>query len=338
MGLIACLKAVTCNYMGVITIRREKSATRKMFEDARDFFKSQYTNDVTVKNYCLIYKRFLKYCREFYNAKIKDDCQSHIQDYVDYLIENGYTPSTIHTSSAAICSYHNIPLSVIKKPKRITSDYSRGRPDNKRKERNDNDLNNPAYSRLVEFQKRVGIRRSELARLTSGDFLEKDGNFYVSVRRGKGGKRQEELVLPYDVNFVKSYFTNTTTGERIFSKAEMKNHLNLHTLRAQAAKDTYTYLENRLKSEGEEYRKKIEAELREARDKNNINPKTGKTKPFPEERLTGTYFLRGKSKSFAIKNNLPICYDRLLVFYVSVFKLAHYRLGVTVQSYLNILT
>ena len=72
--------------------------------------------------------------------------------------------------------------------------------------------------------------------------------------------------------------------------------------------------------------------------KNNINRKTGKPKAFPEGRLTGTYFLRGKSKEFAVKNNLPISYDRLLVFYVSVFKLAHYRLSVTVQSYLNIKT
>ena len=128
------------------------------------------------------------------------------------------------------------------------------------------------------------------------------------------------------------------TGERIFSKAEMKNHLNLHTLRAQAAKETYKYLENELSIHGEGYRRKLEAELRETWNKYNINPKTGKPKPFPKNRLTGTYFLRGKSKAFAIKNNLPLFYDRLLVFYVSVFKLAHYRLGVTVQSYLNIKT
>ena len=321
----------------MICIRREKSPKRKMYEEAKSYFKNKYANDVTSKNYTMCYKRFLNYCHEFHNTKTKDDCKKYIQEYIDYLAEK-QKPSSVHTAAAAICSLHCIPLGDISKPKRITSNYTRGRPNNDRHERNDNDLNNPAYSRLVEFQRRVGIRRSELARLTSDDFFERAGKFYCIVRRGKGGKRQEQLILREDVDFVKSYFANTPKGERIFSKSEMNNHLNLHSIRAQAAKDTYTYLENRLKSEGEEYRKKIEAELREAWDKNNINPKTGKTKPFPEERLTGTYFLRGKSKSFAIKNNLPICYDRLLVFYVSVFKLAHYRLGVTVQSYLNILT
>ena len=319
-------------------MRREKSAKRKMYEEAKLYFKNKYTNDVTSKNYIMCYKRFLNYCHEFHSTKTKDDCHTHIQDYVDYLTENKYSPSTIHTSSAAICAYHNIPLGLIKKPKRITSNYSRGRPDNNRTERNDNDLNNPEYSRLVEFQKRVGIRRSELAKLTSGDFIERDGKFYVYVRRGKGGRRQEQLILPKDVEFIKSYFTSTQKGERIFTREEMKNHLNLHTLRAQSAKEMYKYLENELSIHGEEYRKNLEAELRQMWQKSNINPKTGKPKPFPEARLTGTYFLRGKSKAFATKNNLPIFYDRLLVFYVSVFKLAHYRLSVTVQSYLNIKT
>ena len=308
-----------------------------MYEEAKSYFKNKYANDVTSKNYTMCYKRFLNYCHEFHNTKTKEDCKKYIQEYIDYLAEK-QKPSSVHTAAAAICSLHCIPLGDISKPKRITSNYTRGRPNNDRHERNDNDLNNPAYSRLVEFQRRVGIRRSELARLTSDDFFERAGKFYCIVRRGKGGKRQEQLILREDVDFVKSYFTNTPTGERIFSKNEMKNHLNLHTLRAQCAKETYRFLENELRIHGEEYRKKLEAELRQMWQKNNINRKTGKPKAFPEARLTGTYFLRGKSKEFAIKNNLPLFYDRLLVFYVSVFKLAHYRLGVTVQSYLNIKT
>ena len=321
----------------MICIRREKSPKRKMYEEAKSYFKNKYANDVTFKNYTMCYKRFLNYCHEFHNTKTKEDCKKYIQEYIDYLAEK-QKPSSVHTAAAAICSLHCIPLGDISKPKRITSNYTRGRPNNDRHERNDNDLNNPAYSRLVEFQRRVGIRRSELARLTSDDFFERAGKFYCIVRRGKGGKRQEQLILREDVDFVKSYFTNTPKGERIFSKAEMKNHLNLHTLRAQAAKETYKYLENELSIHGEGYRRKLEAELRETWNKYNINPKTGKPKPFPKNRLTGTYFLRGKSKAFAIKNNLPIFYDRFLVVYVSVVKLAHYRLSVTVQSYLNIKT
>lgn len=318
-------------------MRNRKSITRVLFDEARDYFQ-KYSNDETRKAYIKNYKKYIQFCRDNFDCRSMEDCANPIQKYSDFLLEKGYTSSTIHSYLACVCNYHGINMSEVKKLKRITSAYSRGRPNNDREERNDNDLNNPKYRRLIEFQRRVGIRRSELARLNSDDFFECDGKLYCIVRRGKGGKRQEQLILPNDVDFVKSYFTNTPKGERIFSKSEMKNHLNLHVLRAKAAKDTYAYLENRLKAEGEEYRKKLEAELREAWNKNNINPKTGKAKQFPEGRLIGTYFLRGKSKAFAIKNNLPLCYDRLLVFYVSVFKLAHYRLGVTVQSYLNILT
>ena len=60
-------------------MRREKSAKRKMYEEAKLYFKNKYTNDVTSKNYVMCYKRFLNYCHEFHNAKTKDECQAHIQ-------------------------------------------------------------------------------------------------------------------------------------------------------------------------------------------------------------------------------------------------------------------
>jgi hypothetical protein len=55
---------------------------------------------------------------------------------------------------------------------------------------------------------------------------------------------------------------------------------------------------------------------------------------FDRKNITGTYKLRGKSKEFAIKNKLPIEYDRLSLMAVSVFHLSHWRLSVTVASYM----
>ena len=74
------------------------------------------------------------------------------------------------------------------KPRRYTSEYRRGRVDNGKLKRNDNNLDNDKYKRLVEFQKCVGLRRNELKKLRGCDFVyDESGNPCVYVRKGKGG-------------------------------------------------------------------------------------------------------------------------------------------------------
>ena len=63
------------------------------------------------------------------------------------------------------------------------------------------------FSRLVNFQRAVGIRRSELKKLKGKDIRkDNNGNYYVLVQRGKGGKFQPQLILPQDVPVVLDTF------------------------------------------------------------------------------------------------------------------------------------
>lgn len=312
---------------------RGKTVSRILFEDARDFFK-RYENNKTRQIYTFAYKKFIDYCRKEHNAKTKEDCFLCIEPYVEYLQNKHVSDSTLHTYLAACCVYHGVSMKEYKKPKRYTSEYTRGRINNDKKKRNDNDLNNPKYSRLVEFAKRTGLRRAEICRLRGCDFVkDESGNACIFSRRGKGGKQQKQRLLPKDEEFVRGYFDGS--DKPVFSKEEMRNKLPLHYLRAKFAQRSYAYYLELAKNP--DTKAKLERELRARWNKYNIDPKNGKPKHLPKRLIYGDYHLRGKTREFAIKNNLPTKYNRLALLCTSVYSLSHWRNDVTLVSYLLVI-
>lgn len=314
--------------------KRGKTVSRVLFEESREYFK-KYKNNNTRKSYTNDYRKFIVFCRENYNCKTKEECGEHIQDYADFLIEKKYKASTIHTYLAAVCIYHSVHLKDVEKPKRVTSEYTRGRKDNNKKKRADNNLKNLKYERTVEFQSVVGIRRNELRKLKGEDLvIDESGHMCVYVKRGKGGKPQLQRILPEDRDFVKGYFEKVKESERIFKAEEFENNIPYHTLRAYNAQRVYDYYIERLKSEPEAFQKELENEIRLRWQLYNLDKKTGKPKRLNPKLIEGQYLLRGKTKEFAKKNNLPIEYSKLALMAVSIFHLSHWRLDVTVASYM----
>ena len=142
----------------------KKSISRKLRDEANIFF-SRYENNVTRSSFIRNYARFIEYCRKEHNCKTKEECKEQIFKYIDYLKENGYTSSTIHTYLAPVGLYHGVSLAEMNLPKRHNADNIRSRK--KKKYRASADTKNPLYYRTVEFQKRVGIRRNELKNIIS---------------------------------------------------------------------------------------------------------------------------------------------------------------------------
>ena len=312
---------------------RKKTVTRQLLDDARKFFASKYQNDVTKRAFVKNYKRFIDYCRSVHDAKTKDDCKNCIQNYADHLISKGYSPSTIHSYLSPVVLYHEMSLTDIKKPKRTTAHYKRGRSDNGKKQRSDNDINNPKFAKSVTLQRCLGLRRSELMRLKGGDLRCDESGKLCVYTKGKGGKVQLQRILPTDIDLVKSFFDGRASGELIFDREEFKNKIDYHRMRSDRAKSAYRYYLEKCKSK--EGREELEKEVRLRYEKTKINPKTGKPMLL-KERLDGYYYLRGENKKLAIENGLPLRYDRLCLMAVSEFHLAHHRLDVTVESYLNV--
>jgi len=314
---------------------KKPTITQQLTAEAKEYF-SKYKNDVTRKAYIRNFKRYIKYCRECHNVKTLCECYRYMQEYADYLVSvRQFTPATVHTYLAPVCAYFDTNMACVTKPLRHTADYKRGRSNNGRAERSDNDFSNPKFKRLVEFALNTGLRRAEIKRLTAADFCyDESAAFCVLVQKGKGGKRHAQRVV--NEAFVKSYFENKDPTEKLFTPEEMNNKLNIHKLRALCAQNAYRYYEKQIAEKGDSFRETMEKELRARWQNCNIDKRTGKPKRFDERQIQGFYFLRGKNKEYAIENNLPLKYDKLILLYISVFFLSHWRLNVSAENYLNV--
>lgn len=308
---------------------RRLTITQQIMADIDQKLK-KHSHDLTRKQYRRQVKQYVKFCREQYNCRTFDDCKSHIQNYSDFLQKQGYAASTIHTYLSAVCGTFNVELASIQKPIRHVADYTKGRGGENNAE---NDLSNPKWSYLIEFQRRVGIRRDELMHLKGKDFvIDESGHFCVYVERGKGGKQQMQRIADEDIEYVKTYFDAVAPNEKVFEKKYFKNDLNLHKLRAECAKKYYYDQLERIKNDSS-YRRILEHEIRCRWETTNFYP-NGKPKPIPKEEFYGVYTLRGKNRQLALKRGLDIHYDKLALLATSIFKLSHFRNDVTIASYL----
>ena len=331
----------------VISIKKErrKKMPRKKNSLKHDIFVAatkNVTNNTSRTSYKRSATRFAKWAKVNGIKKISDITEEVLQRYHDNLKNDPkeYTPATIHTYLAPIAKGSGINLNRIKKQKRTSDKIVRGRKTESNEQGKRQELNS-RFSRLIQFQKVVGIRRNELMNLIGKDLkFDKFGNCYIFVERGKGGKKQLQYILPKDVDIVRQTFTGIGENESVFSEEEMNNQINLHALRAQHARDSYFYylekiqanpkmrqaLINLLISRWEEGHQKLKNESQKIYDRHRKN--------FIYDLRDELYILRGTNKSKALASGMPIVYNRLALMAVSVLNLSHWRLSVTVTNYI----
>ncbi len=252
-----------------------------------------------------------------------EDIKANVQPYIDSQIERGYSADTIHTRVACISKAIGCSMSDFHYPKRGLS--HRGRDDTTVRR---NELN----SRLTQFADRVGIREREYRSLKGSDFIERDGRAYVVVRKGKGGKYQEQLIADKDKDFVRSYFAGKKDDEYIFTRAECVacEHANLHMSRREHAQEMYSYYTDLFARDPEardEYKELLRARFEE-------NAKKG-AKAFEKIDFSRPYIARGELREELVRNGRDYSFDRLALLCVSNLHLAHYRVNVCVRNYMR---
>ena len=267
--------------------------------------------------------RYGKWCKSTYGCRTPADCAKHIQDYADWLVAQGKSASTIHAYIAGVCRYWDVPMDYIVKPRRVTAENTRSRGVKAVDERSD--AKREASPRLYDFASVVGGRRAELRALRKNDLVRDESGYWsVRIRRGKGGKYQEQRILPADVDFIKSFFDGSQ--DFVFSKKEMTNKIDLHHLRALQAQRAYAYYNEQIRDEA--FRTQLIKEIRARWEKYNNK------KPWNPKAAQGYYHLRGSNRALAQRMGLPTCYSRLAVLATSVFALSHWRCDVTIANYL----
>ena len=181
------------------------------------------------------------------------------------------------------------------------------------------------------------------------DLLSEDGVIFISIDDGELDNLRKACNDVFGAsNFVadlcvvnnlkgrndKKYIARA--NERLlFSKEEMTNKIDLHHLRALRAQRMYRYYLEHIQNE-KGYREQLISEIKhtwekddDAREENGYRPKRWK-----DCKVNGNYVLRGHNRELALKNGLPVSYDRLALLAVSVYHLAHWRQDVTVANYL----
>lgn len=267
--------------------------------------------------------KFGEWCKRTNKCRHFEDCRPYIQDYADWLVEQGLSASTVHTYLAGICRVFEVPMDKVQKPKRVTAQNTRSR--GKREVDDRRDAAREISPRLYDFACVVGVRRAEYAHLKGNDLVHDESGYpCVRVKRGKGGKFQLQRILPGDEMFVRSCFDGSE--KCVFTTKELNNKIDLHHLRAVQARRAYRYYFEQLRNEPE-YRAQLEEEIK-------ARWRLYNKRRWRQHEFEGSYRLRGANKELARQLGLPTEYDRLAVLAVSVFHLAHWRNGVTVNNYL----
>lgn len=244
--------------------------------------------------------------------------RAEIQAYSDALQASGkYSPSTVHNYLAALCRAAEVPLSSISKPIRAASGFSRG--------------SGGGSGKAYELNELVGLRRSELGQLRKEDLtVDGNGNMYVMVHRGKGGKSQKQYILPENQESVRQFFGAVGAGEKVLANDDFNGTSDYHAQRRKNAQKAYEYFSQRISEGGEEYRKELYSEL--AGRAHAENKKNRSIEPYSH--FDSPYTLRGANRAKAEAEGKPTEYNRLAVRAVSILCLAHWRDNVTVEDYL----
>lgn len=307
----------------------------------------QIQNNRTGRAYKKHIKNFARWAKENGYRRPEDITVTVIQEYEHFLEQSPkeYSPATIHTYLAPICAAVGVPMDAIRKPKRTAGSITRGRDHDAsgqalhQNQQGRRQEQSPKYARLVALQRATGIRRAELGRLTGSDLVQRGNSWYIVVQRGKGGKHQEQYILPKDVETVQQVFAGIDPDQKVFSKSEMNNKINLHGLRAQHGRECYEHYAHlaadpataeRLRSGLLRRWEKAHQRLREE------DPGAWQRQRdrFVADMDDRPYVLRGDNAAKAVVAGVPTVYNRLALMCVSVYHLSHWRLDVTVTNYI----
>lgn len=261
----------------------------------------------------------------------KDKARECLQAYSDHLQAKGYSAATVHTYLAGPCKGLGVRMGDISKPTRSGASITRSRGG-----RNERGAREAAKNeRLHDFQRAVGIRRAELAQLRGRDLVtDGRGQMCVHVAQGKGGKEQYQVILPQYQAYVRQVMTERGPDERVFTRREMDNDMDLHGLRRELAQEAYDYYADRIQHEpgyADRLRDDLRARWDECHDR---EPSIQFARALEPD--AAPIHLRPSQGNYqaAQEHGRPTEFDRLAVLAVSVYNLSHWRTDVTVSNYL----
>ena len=247
-----------------------------------------------------------------------EESREYIQEYIDYLEQDGKSPWTINTALAAVCKATGASIRDYDHPKRTISHIERGNC-----ERLHDSTNEKNANRILEANRLLGMRRSELQRLRAGDIVE-TGEKVIVQSIGKGGRHNQQVfTLPEEKAQVLALKKGKADNQRIFQAADFRNDADLHHERQNRAVSVYKRVVEDMR-QNPDRREYYKQEIRQAFQER------GRT---CKENLDNPYCVRGDNRQRLMTEGREVTYDRVALLYVSISVLNHTRSDVTAAHY-----
>lgn len=188
----------------------------------------------TLKTYMKASNRFADYCKENYKCKTLEQCKGYVNDYIQSRRADGVSAYTQKMEVAALGKlYGESFYKSVETDSRHRADITRSRMDTARG-RHFSEEKNKA---LVDFCRNTGLRRSELENITGRNLIIKDdGNYYIHVDGGKGGKDRDVYILNQNQGVI-DRMASVGSDEKVWGRVH--NGCDVHSYRAEYATEYY---------------------------------------------------------------------------------------------------
>lgn len=164
-------------------------------------------------------------------ARTMEEAYDLVPEYIKSRIEKGYSPWTVRKDRSALRKvFKDKTLAAeVKIPRRRLDEIKRSRHPVKM----DKHFSPEQNRDLVDFAKATGLRRHELEAVTKADVYEQDGQIYVYVRQGKGGKPRTVHVLSEMVERVREIVKRSPDDGPLFPN--VTKTMDVHSYRREYA-------------------------------------------------------------------------------------------------------
>ncbi|MCD8378104.1 MAG: hypothetical protein LUB59_04870 [Candidatus Gastranaerophilales bacterium] len=183
----------------------------------------------TYRTYLRHDKYFVNWCREEKGCKNLSQCRSYADEYLQKLIDENKSASTIKMTVSAIGKlYGESSDDFIKTPERHRKDIKRSRGVAVR----DKHFSEKNNAELISFCRCTGLRRAELEHLKGSDLVEEDGKFYLHVHTAtKGGRERFSPITGTEEEVMAVVNRMNAAGDNlVWSK--VSGHADIHSYRS----------------------------------------------------------------------------------------------------------
>lgn len=268
--------------------------------------------------------QFVKWCKVAHKCKTLNECRQYADEYIQLNIDKGMSPYTLKLQVATFCKLYSCSSTdFIPTPPRKRKNITRSR-----------NTNIKCTTDFEKFCLCTGLRRREITALRGSALIIDNGQYYIKVDNGKGGRmRIAEIVgTSKDIDFVVNIMKKAEDN-KVFSKIP---YTDIHAMRAAYASRIYNkYARQKSEYKNERlimYHNKVvktyfskNIDIESNKEFYNYDPEIGFVLKPGYKDVRSAYYCRQDKKH--------ICYDRLALLKCSQ-NLGHNRACIVADHYL----